>query len=233
MKYLGGIVNLSINGFTIFISIIFITSFKKLYKQNKEIELTDLENSNELKPNVTFKDGINYLLSNKKFVILISVNALIYYIYGIIEIINYKLGFEDYDILLLSLVLGFSTTGTIILYFYKNASHKYFINYFILLISCVIYFIVEHKHIIPIWFLGLWLFSYTHYAYWIMINTILQTETNEQYRGRIFTYNSSIVYASYAIGSLSGSYLYPYYWIIIMVMNVIIGVLIKCYNIIE
>lgn len=201
--------------------------------QNINNNINNNDNDNVV-PIITFSQGVDYLYNHKKFMVLIAVNALIYYIYGIFEIINYKLGFEDYNLLELSLVMGLSTTGTVLLFFYKQGTTNVVQNYFFFIISCIIYALLEFfqpANNVGLWFFALWLFSYIHYAFWIMINSLLQREVNENFRGRIFTYNATISYAFYALGSLTGSYLLPlHYWIIIGIFSALCGVCLFLYK---
>lgn len=224
LNYLNGISNLITDNTVYVVSIILILYLKYLIQHtittNDELQ----HNEQSKREPISFKNGLVYLKKNPEFIVIILINSLIYYIYGCIEIINYKLGFDSYDVLTLSIVIGLSTTGTIILYFYK--SNRYILNYIILLISILFYGIIEIKQLIPLWFIGFWLFNYIHYAYYIMMTIMVQKDADSYYKGRLYTYYYGTSAVSYALGSFSGSLFYPWYWIPIVVSIIIIGIMI-------
>jgi hypothetical protein len=148
---------------------------------------------------------------------LIAINSCIYFIFGIVEILNFELGFEKYDsILLLALVLGFSTTGTILLYFFENED-LLFINVVFLFLSLALYKLVQVFDVVALWFVALWLFSFMHYSFWIMGLTTIQKESHPHYKGRLFTYYYSITSANYCFGSLTAAFGQDAYWIIVLI----------------
>jgi len=180
-------------------------------------------------PVVSFKTGVLYLVRHPRIAIIMTVNAMLYYTYGIAEIINLKIGFEKYGILILSLVLGLSTTGTIILYF--DRADRYILNYVVLLLSMLFYGITEYMLLVPVWFFGLWLFTYVHYAFQIMMATMIQKD-DPNYKGRLFTYYYGFTSVMYALGSFTGSFL-SWYWIMIGVSVFVIGLLVVRYAYID
>jgi len=235
----GGITNIIVDNVVSLISVIIMLYFSHLMKYDMltthtVVQLDNLETvSKQIEPktDVTFWNGMLYLRENVSYLIILMVNAITYYIYGIAEIINYKLGFDHYGILMLSLVLGLSTTGTIILYFYRP--NNYICNYLILIISIMLYGVVENYHFISIWFIALWLFTYTHYAFQIMMTTMIQKDADPNYKGRLFTYYYGLTNVMYALGSFTGSFLHPWYWIPIIIMLVFAGCLLIWFRYIQ
>lgn len=192
---------------------------------NNLVEPKDANRSEE----ITFKTGILYLFKNRKTAIIMAINAITYYIYGIVEIINFKIGFESYGILVLSAVLGLSTTGVIILYFCR--ADRYLLNYLILLMAITSYGFIEKIIIIPVWFLGLWSFTYVHYAFQIMMWTLIQKDSDPKYKGRLAAYYYGSTSVMYSLGSFTGSFTYmSIYWVMIALSLVAIGVLIIFYG---
>ncbi len=225
LSVFGDISNLIIDNIVYFISTLIMIYFKFWIRYNNiDIYQEKCPSYSE----ISFRNGLLYMYHNSKFPIMIMVNAITYYVYGIAEIINFKLGFEEYGVLILSIVLGLSTTGTIILYFW--GSHKYGFNYVILILAISFYAIIEKKHIIPIWFFGLWMFTYVHYAFQIMMTTMIHKEADPNYKGRLFTYYYGSTLILYAMGSFTGSYFYPWYWILIIISIVLIGILLIKYR---
>lgn len=223
LSLFGDVSNLIIDNVVYFISIIIIIWFK--YLVNKQNITLDLDNNTVMKHHdVTFRSGIMYMRQNTKFPLMIAVNAFTYYIYGIAEIINFKLGFEKYGVLILSIVLGLSTTGTVILYF--GGSTRYMLNYLVLIIAISLYAVIEKYRIVPIWFFGLWMFTYVHYAFQIMMTTMIHKDADPKYKGRLFAYYYGATLILYAMGSFTGSYLPLYsYWMLMILSIIIIGIL--------
>ncbi len=223
LNFYGGIINLSIDTASFVVSIIAIFWFNHHFSNFNKFEIYN-ELDEESQTEISFKNGLNYVISNSKFMIILIINAIVYFIFGIIEIINFQLGLDEYGILMFCLVLGFSTCSVISLYFLKT--DHYIRNYVILIISLIMYVIIERHRIVSLWFVGLTLFSYTHYAYWIMIGTIIQRDANKNYIARVNAYNNGLTSLGYAAGSFVGSYTEPWYvtWIIIGVTVIIMGI---------
>ena len=231
LNFLGPLSNLVTDNIVYVISIIIIFYFRYLVKNTLENNAKSNEfNENELveKETITFKNGMIYLKNNPTFLIIIMINSIIYYVYGVIEIVNYTTGFDSYDILILSIVLGLSNTGTIILYFFK--ADKYILNYAILIISILSYAIIELVQFVPLWLFGLWMFNYIHYAYYIMMTTIIQKDVDPHYKGRLYTYYYGSSSVLYALGSFTGSFLHLWYWLPIGISIIIIGIMIKKFD---
>jgi hypothetical protein len=214
--YFGGLTVLVITSINFIMAIVLLIYFKSI-NNNKFVPIVHLNK-------VTFSDGLQYLKNNTKFTIMIFARGLINFIYGITEIINFKLGFDHFNILILSLVLSFSVTVTIVLYFYKTDQYQYY--YLMMIISLICYYFAEKYIILWVWFIATWMFSYVNYAFYILINSKLQQDVDEHYRGRVFSYSYGIKTLLYAAGSFSGSYAYPWYWLIVGICVVMIGGLI-------
>lgn len=252
IKYWGGMVNLILDSTSFILAFLLMICFVHMYDKRMrrdesgqipmDHETDDLTDPVIPQEQITFKNGLGYCWKVQQIGQIILINALLYYVYGIIDIVNFKLGFEQYDdILVLSLILGLSSTGPIILYF--DRSDRYIVNLIIGIVSMGMYGIVTVLTIsenpvsisltaIP-WFIGLWLFNYIHSAYWIMMNSLLQKEEHSAFRGRLFSYSSGLIAVCYALGSYTGSYLGTYYWICISVSWIFISLLLIRFNRIE
>jgi len=234
----GDVSNLIIDSTVYISSILTVMYFRRLYTiqtdsavlaiTEKAEQVEQVEQNTDIEP-VSFKTGILYLVSHQQIAIIMTINAMLYYTFGIAEIINLKIGFEKYGILILSLVLGLSTTGTIILYF--DRADRYLLNYVFLLVAMLGYGVTEVILFVPVWFFGLWLFTYVHYAFQIMMATMIQKD-DPNYKGRLFTYYYGFTSVMYALGSFTGSFV-TWYWIMIGVSVFVIGLLVVRYAFID
>jgi hypothetical protein len=255
IQYLSGFVNLLMDTFLYILSICTLVYFhcdiiKQTYLTNNlkgtfqeeyqksaiDHNLVDLQLLTDdqrilLVEPITFYNGIKYMSSHPQIWCQVMINSLLYYIYGIFEITNYRVGFDDYDVLILSIIIGLGSTGPMIHYF--DRCDRYVLNTIFGIISTVLYWFVYNEQwinnnvlVIVLWFIGLWLFNYINSAFWIMKNSLIQKEEHAKYTSRLSSYSAGFILTTRALGSFTGSYIESYQWYCVVVCwCVIVGLM--------
>jgi hypothetical protein len=243
IQYLSGLVNLLMDTFLYLLSICTLVYFHcdaRQYHPNENLKETFQEEYQKpyLEPvvePVTFYNGIKYMSSHPQIWCQIMINSLLYYIYGIFEITNYRVGFDDYDVLILSIIIGLGSTGPMIHYF--DRCDRYALNTIFGIISTILYWFVYNEQwinnnvlVIVLWFIGLWLFNYINSAFWIMKNSLIQKEEHTKYTSRLSSYSAGLILTTRALGSFTGSYIESYQWYCVVVCWCVIAGLMYRYH---